>query len=115
MCLAASAAAARLSVEAVGDRHVAVDARVEGDDGDVVVLGLLHQRSGAWLSMAAKPTACGLLVEDGLQQLELLLDVALLLGTFEGDRTPNSVPACSAPAFTACQNWCRNPFEMSAT
>src|SRR4029453_14783085 len=29
--------------------------------------------------------------------------------------TPYSSAACSAPAFTACQNWCWKPFETSAT
>ena len=66
---AASAAEARLSVEARGDRNVAVDAGVEGDDRDLGVLGLLQQRDGRLAvdrgeadgraaSWRARPRAC---------------------------------------------------------
>jgi hypothetical protein len=39
----------------------------------------------AWLSIAGEAERVGVLVEGGLEQLDLLLDVALLLGAFEGD------------------------------
>ena len=63
MCLAASAAAALLSVAAVVTRDVAVDAGVERDHRDALRLGLLQQRRRGLAVQRGEADGVGLLVE----------------------------------------------------
>ena len=68
------------------DRHIAVHTGVERDHRRALVLGLLHERAGGLAVDRGEAERGGLLVERGLQELDLLLDVALLLRTLERDR-----------------------------
>jgi hypothetical protein len=83
MCLAASAAAALLSVAAVVD--VAVDAGVERDHGDVAAARLLQQRRRGARVERREPEDVGLAAERVLQHVHLGLDLGLAGRAFEAD------------------------------
>ena len=111
---AASAAAATLSVVAVVSGMSLSTPESKAMTGMPASCACCSSGIAAWLSSAAKPMASGLLGERGGQHVDLAVDLALAVRTFEGDaRRRDSAAAFSAPAFTACQNWCWKPFEMS--
>ena len=68
-----------------GHRDVAVHAGVEADHRDAGGLGLLEQRSKSLGVNGRQADGRGLLVERGLEHLDLLVDHRLGLGAFEGD------------------------------
>src|SRR5205085_4207749 len=68
------------------DRDVAVDARVESDDRDLRVLELLQERHGRLAVESREAERGWLLVVRGLEHLELLVHLGLVLWTLEGHR-----------------------------
>src|SRR5439155_10030852 len=67
------------------DRDVAVDARVEADDWDVRVLQLLEQRDRRFAVERREAERVRLLVDRGLQHLDLLVDLRFVLRSLERD------------------------------
>src|SRR6267378_934298 len=67
------------------ERDVAVDAGVESDDGDIRVLELLEQRDRGLAVERREAQRRRLLVQHGLQHLELLVDLRLVLRSLEID------------------------------
>ncbi len=55
----------------------------------------------------------GFLVESGLEHFNLLVDHGFGLGTFEGDVNIQVLGSLFGPNFTACQNWCWKPLEIT--
>ena len=76
-------------------------------------LALSSSGIAAWLSSAAKPMAAGFLASAAASMSICRSTCASVSGPSKVVVTPNSAAALSAPAFTACQNWCWKPFEMS--
>jgi len=68
-----------------GQRNVAVDTRVEGDDRDFRVLCLLQQRDGRPGVECSEADRTRLLGECSRQHVDLLVDHGLGLRTLEGD------------------------------
>ena len=60
----------------------------------------------AWLSRAAKPIAFGFFASAAESMSICLSTIVSLSGPSKLMRTFRSFAACSAPVFTACQNWC---------
>ena len=96
-----------------GHRDVAVHAGVEADHRDVGGLGLLEQRGEALESTAARQMAAGFLSSAVWNISTCLSTIASVSGPSKVMSTLNSFAAFSEPAFTACQNWCWNPLEMT--
>ncbi|CKS82044.1 Uncharacterised protein [Mycobacterium tuberculosis] len=67
----------------------------------------------AWLSSAAKPMACGFLASAAESMSICLSTMASVSGPSKVTLTLKSFAACSAPDFTACQNWCWKPLDTS--
>ena len=64
-------------------------------------------------SSAAKPIACGCLASAADSMSICLSTIASVSGPSKVILTLSFFAACSAPSFTACQNWCWKPLEMS--
>ena len=69
-----------------GDRDVAVHPRVEPNDRNVVRAGPLEQWDHRFAVERGQADRAGVFVERGLQHLDLLVDLRLVLGSFERDR-----------------------------
>ena len=54
-----------------------------------------------------------MLGERGRQHVDLLVDHRLGFRTFEGDLDAVRLRRLLGAGFTACQNWCWKPLEMS--
>ena len=67
----------------------------------------------ALLSSAAKPIAAGFLASAAESMSICLSTMASVSGPSKVTLTFKSLPACSAPCFTACQNWCWKPLDTS--
>ena len=96
-----------------GQRDVAVHAGVEADHRDVGGLGLLQQRDSALESTAARQIAAGFLSSAVWNISTCLSTMASVSGPSKVMSTLKSLAAFSEPAFTACQNWCWKPLEMT--
>src|SRR5207253_309937 len=68
-----------------GHGDSAVNARVEPDHRNLGRLGFFQQRHNGFAVEGGQTHRVGLLVQGGLEHLDLLVDLRLALGAFEGD------------------------------
>ena len=114
MCLAASAAAALLSVATVVTGTSLSTPESNAITGMFCDLACCSSGSAALLSSAAKPRACGDLAMSLVSMLICSSTSASVGGPTNVTRAPCFWASSSAPCFTACQNWCWKPLETMA-
>ena len=115
MCLAASADAARLSVDTVvtGTSESTPESKAMTGiprDSASVIIGI-----DASESRAAKPSASGFLSSAVCSMVSCFSTSVSVSGPSNVTSTSSSAAASSAPCLTACQNWCWKPLETRAT
>ena len=115
MCLAASAAAARLSVAAVVSGMSLSTPESNAITGIPSPSACSSSGAAAWLSRAAKPMASGFLASTLVSMVICSSTSVSAAGPSKVMRTSCRAASSSAPCLTACQNWCWKPFETMAT
>src|SRR6478735_1190962 len=115
MCLAASAAAALLSVEAVVTGMSLSTPESNAITGMLAALACSSSGAAAWESSAAKPSAAGFLARAWVSSSIWISTSASVGGPSKEICTPSLSASDSAPDLTACQNWCWKPLETMAT
>ena len=110
---AAVAAAATLSVLQVVSGMSLSTPESKAMTGMFSACAFFKSGMAALLSSAAKPIACGFFARSAESMSICLSTIASVSGPSKVILTLSALACSSAPAFTACQNWCWKPLEMS--
>ncbi len=114
MCFATSPAAALLSVAAVVSGMGLSTPESNATTGMLLVRACCSIGATARESSAAMPRASGWRPSAFCSMVTWASTSASVAGPSKLIRTPCLAASCSAPCFTACQNWCWKPLETMA-